>query len=220
MSPRTAAKPIRLPIRPGVQQQAHSCGLCSMSAVYRYYGLDPRKLKLRALLGTDYCLPYGLPGRERIEQWMGPRLWAAFNGTLPMDMLAVLRQHGFDTEPRTDGYARYRPDLRQRLSSGHPALCLMLDCLHWTVVSGWDATGVWISDSNLWEGGGKLTYHLTHQEFARTEHGVILLRRTPKAKHRPMTNRAFLRQYLRGVGFVAGAVGRNIPRWVGKLLGR
>jgi hypothetical protein len=219
MSTRTTAKPIRLPVRPGLQLQDHTCGLCSMSAVYRYYGLYPRKLNLRALLGTDYCLPYGLPGRERIEHWMGS-LQSTFNGTLPMDLLAVLWRHGFDTEPRTDGYARYRTALRRRLSAGHPALCLMLDCRHWTVVSGWDATGLWISDSVCWEERGTMTYHLSHQEFADLEHGVILLSRTPKASHRPMTNSAYLRQYLRGIGFVAGAIGRNIPRWVGGLLGR
>lgn len=137
-----------------------------------------------------------------------------------MDMLAVMRMHGFDTEPRTDGYVRYRQILRQRLSSGHPALCCMMNCLHWTVVSGWDATGVLISDSNIWEEGDKMTYHLSHEEFAQIEHGVILVRRTPKAKHRTMTNTAFVREYLRGVGFVAGALKRNISRWVGRLLGR
>jgi hypothetical protein len=77
-----------------------------------------------------------------------------------------------------------------------------------------------VRDRHRWEERSAMTYHLPHQEFADLQHGVILQRRTPKARHRPMTNAAYLRQYLGGFGFVAGAGGRNIPQWVGGLLGR
>ena len=48
-------------IRAVPQSDDCGCGYFALSAVYRYYGLSPRDLSLRALLGTDHVAPCGFP---------------------------------------------------------------------------------------------------------------------------------------------------------------
>ncbi|MEX2382955.1 MAG: hypothetical protein WD490_11255 [Opitutales bacterium] len=212
------SKSIKLKIVPDTQYEDHTCGLCAASAVYSFYGMDPEDYELRTYLGTDNILPYNFPGRDRIEAWMGGAD-NFFAGTLPPDMLAVLYWDGFSTRLLTNGYPRYRKRLHDHLQNGNPALAVVYGCLHWVVVTGIDDRGVWIADSLSWEEfGNRRRYRLPHEEFARDEHGLILVSRDEQpGEHlvREMTYPAFAREYARGVAFGAAGLGRNVPRWMG-----
>jgi hypothetical protein len=177
-----------------------------MSSVYKFYGLDPKRLQLRECLGTDHSLPCNFPGREAIQKRL-PTLHNIANGTQPPDVFAVLYWFGFDTEARSSSYSRYRHALYEHLSSGHPALALIYNFQHWVVVSGMDEKGVWITDSN-W----KRVFHMSHTHFAEVEDGIIMVRRERDAPIRKITKMDFAREYARGATFSAGVIRKNIPR--------
>ncbi|MCC5848950.1 MAG: hypothetical protein JJU29_12760 [Verrucomicrobia bacterium] len=206
------------------QTDNHTCGYCAACSAYRYYGLDPAALELRTYLGTDNILPYNVPFRDKIEAWMGGTDHA-LSGTSPMDLMAELYWDGFDVETATVGYARYRDWLHDHLRNGDLALSLMYSCLHWVVVCGMDAQGVWITDGYFtdsdFNGGGSRahTYRLSHERFAEEEHGTFLISRDDDDGDflvRQMTNRDFIREYARGLSFIGEALGKNIPRVIRK----
>ncbi len=167
----------RLDIRPVRQDDGYSCGLCAMQAVYGHYGLETSDLAV--YLGTgNIPLPYIMPYREEIEWAIRSVLpeSADLRGTLPQDMMAVLRMDGFTTSAMA-GFDR--DAVRSNISAGHPVLALVRWC-HWIVISGIDDSGVWIADSM---GGGKV-YHLTDEEFRDILTGLILLRRSRFARRK------------------------------------
>ena len=104
------------------QVEPHTCGFCSMAAVYRAYGLDVEELRLRFRLGTDVPVSNFLPDTQ---------------GTIHPDMLRVLSQDGFETEvlrPSSDDALKR---LFKHLDSGHYALVLVkLKEYHWVVAAG------------------------------------------------------------------------------------
>jgi phage FluMu protein Com len=56
------------------------------------------------------------------------------------------------------------------------------------------------------------------QEFARYEHGLILVSRDDDQDEslvREMTYPAFARECARGVAIAGAGLGRNVPRWMG-----
>lgn len=219
--PTGAAEEIRLKNFRAVRQtEGHTCGFCAAIAIYRFYGLSPSRLHLRALLGTDnQALPYGIPFQARIQAWLTRMGWDS-KGTLPMDMLAVLYWHRFDTQCRTGNFASYRSDLRRHLRSGHPALALTSDLGHWVVVTGMDAGRVWVVDSlsYLNPDNDRLCFSISNQGFAKQIGGVILVKRDRFEGIRAMTALDRTREYARGVIFGAGCMHKVIPAWIRSLL--
>mgnify|MGYP000853829904 CR=1 FL=1 len=212
-------KALKLPIRAVPQSDDCGCGHFALSAVYKYYGLSPRALRLRALLGTDHATPYGLPyGLRRQIAARFPRM----KGTLPHDIFAVLYRHGFQTRIAPSNYANFRRSLRLNLLHGHPALALVDGVAHWVVVSGIDLDGVWIVDSCEYEDENEVcrhTYHLSDTEYQDRRTGEILISRRKNAAERPMSDADFAREYLRATQFWAQALGGKALTALRGLLG-
>lgn len=131
----TPSRPAVLPVAIVAEQQTepHTCGLCSLIAVYRAYGLDPEALGLRFRLGTDKPLTNFIPSSR---------------GTIHPDMLRVLAQDGFDARVLRPSAEGSRPALLAHLRQGHPALALVkLSEYHWVVIGSADADELAIHDS-------------------------------------------------------------------------
>lgn len=207
---------IRLRMRGVPQSDDCGCGYFALSAVQRYYGLSPRDLSLRALLGTDHATPYGLP--DGMRQQIAARI-PGMKGTLPHDIFAVLYRHGFQTRIAPSDYAAFRRSLRLNLLHGHPALALVDGVAHWVVVSGIDPDGVWIVDSMLNEGNRRV-YRLNDDEYQKRRTGEILVSRRKNAGERPMTDADFAREYLRATRFCARALGSTAGSALRRLIGR
>jgi hypothetical protein len=202
-------KPIKLKIKPTIQDDGHSCGYCAAASIYRYYGLDPEELQLREYLGTDHALPYNFPARERIEAWLGGSDFMG-SGTLPMDMLANLFWDGFDTTPLPGSYQTRLDRLADHLEGGEPALALAYSCWHWVVVSGISSRGVRITNGLHWDRHARRTYTTPHDEFERDCHGLILVS-LAEEEGRDMTYFDYAREYSRGIAFSAAMLGSKIP---------
>jgi ABC-type bacteriocin/lantibiotic exporter with double-glycine peptidase domain len=215
-------KPVKLKgVRVTRQAEGHTCGFCAASTVYRYYGLSPRDVNLRAYLGTDNnTLPYCLPLREKLQAWLDRLGFKLDKGTLPMDMLAVLYWDGFDVRCLTGDYAAYRQSLRRHLAQGHPALALAAGLAHWVVLAGMDDKGVQVVDSlrYLDPEGSRYRFTMPHEEFAETVNGVLLVKRRYDAEIRDMTLLDFTREYARGTVFSAGCLKKVAPPWIRRLL--
>ncbi len=183
----------RLEIRPVRQNDGYSCGLCAMQAVYDHYGLDLSDLA--TYLGTgNIPLPYIMPYREEVASVILSVLpdFADLRGTLPQDIMAVLRKDGFTTSA-VAGFDR--DAVRSNISAGHPALAFVR-WSHWVVLSGIDNSGVWIADSM---GGGRV-YHRTDEEFRDILTGLIILRRSRFARRKSfseMSTMDFAWEYVR-----------------------
>ena len=212
----------KLKIRPSPQWDGHTCGLRASSSIYKFYGLSPRTLRLRDRLGTDHALPFWFPKRETIEPWLGG-VDALTAGTAPMDMFAVLYEDGFNFRVMRSGYRHCREALEAHIRRGHPALCLLYAYFHWVVVSGYDRDGVWIVDSipnedDSWSGyPWPRIYRLPHDLFATLEYGLVLVRRRKSARFRQTTHRDYIREYGKGLAFIARAAGRRLPRALGLI---
>ena len=137
-----------------------------------------------------------------------------------MDLLAVLYWDGFDTAFRTGNYAGYRHDLRRHLAYGHPILALVADMTHWVVVAGMDDRGVLVLDSlgYIDPEGYRHRFTMSHEEFAETVNGVLLVRRRYDAEIRCMTLLDFTREYARGTVFSARCFKKGVPGWINRLL--
>ena len=214
--------PIRLEnLRAVPQSDPHSCGFCSLSAIYKYYGLRPEEYRLRELLGTDTSLPYNTPLRDMLEGLLDKMGWDALKGTHPMDILAVLYWHGFDTDCKVGSYERYKPSLRTHLKSNHPVLALTNDMAHWVVITGMDDDGVWIADSSGYldpTSKNRHCYRITHETTATLFKGLIFVKRGKRSQIREMNNFDFAREYARGAGFGLGCLGAAVPVWIKQLL--
>ena len=180
-----------------------ACGYCAMSAVYRYYGLDPERLTVEALLGTQKTLPYNFPGRDTIESFFSKLGWG-FRGTWPFDALAVLHWHGFETELVSKNEDGVKDKIKEHLQSGHPIFVLGWHFSHWLAISGFDGNKLIITDSTKSENVKE-----SYDSFIGGEcDGLIFVSRSKKAKIRRMTTADFAKQYARGTQFclqVAGA---------------
>lgn len=131
LAPRPA--PLPAPIAPEVQTEPHTCGLHSLSAIYTAYGLDPAALRLRFRLGADK------PANT---------LFPASRGTIPPDMLRVLRQDGFDPRILLPGSEQTRHRLRTHLDAGHPAVALVRPRgFHWLVIASREGDDAVVCDS-------------------------------------------------------------------------
>jgi hypothetical protein len=123
-APHVDAAPRRADVaaEPDLQLESHTCGLHSLSAAYRVYGLSPVEENLRERLGVDT---------------LANPLDATSKGTLHPDLLRVLVQDGFactfiDPEDADAGAA-----LTAHLVSGDAALLLIARRenahLHWVM---------------------------------------------------------------------------------------
>ena len=206
-----------------MQRDGHGCGYCAASAIYRYYGLDPRRLGLRRRLGTDSRLFAVLaPFLPWLEAWMESRGWDS-RGTLLPDMLAALRRDGFEMSCLAGGYASYAAVLRRHLGSGHPALAISALMEHWLVVAGADGGGVWVLDSSGYsdpEGRGRFRYRVAHASVDRVIGGVILVRRRKGARVRELTLADIAGAYAKGLGFAALCAGKALRVLAGKRVKR
>lgn len=209
-------KSLELPIRAVPQSDDCGCGYCALSAVYRYYGLSPRDLRLRTLLGTDHVTPYGLPDGIRMQI---AALMPAMKGTLPHDIFAVLYRHGFQTRIAPSDYSTFRRSLRLNLLHGHPAIALVDGFGHWVVVSGIDSDGVWVVDSMLNESNRRI-YRMSDDDYQGRRIGELLVSRRRNAAVRPMTDADFAREYLRATRFCAQALGGKAGSVLRRLIGR
>jgi hypothetical protein len=122
----SSALPTALPdnVVPEVQTEPHTCGLHTLSSIYRAYGLDGEAQRLRFRLGTDKPFTNFL---------------ADSTGTIHPDMLRVLRQDGFRAQilfPSAAGAsARFTGHLRR----GHVAAALTkVSEFHWVALSAAD----------------------------------------------------------------------------------
>ncbi len=216
-------KPVMLKgIRSVRQRDGHGCGYCACASVYRYYGLDNRRLRLRQRLGTDsQSVPIFMPFRDKIEALMD-RLGLQTQGTLCPDVFAVLHGDGFDTAHAAGAYDGYRSALRRHLMSAHPALALASGMAHWIVVAGMDDACVTVLDSSGYcdpFGDDRLRYRLTHEEFGAAVCGVVFLKRGQRSRVREMGMLDFTREYARGAGFAMACLGRAVPHWLGLRAG-
>lgn len=131
--PAAEARPLAKPgaLVPERQTEPHTCGLCSLSAVYRAYGLDPEALRVRVRSGVDKPVVNFMPGTR---------------GTIHPDMLRVLRQDGFRASV-VNGQ-RDAERIREHLERGHVAIALIrVNELHWVVLGGVRDGRVVICDS-------------------------------------------------------------------------
>lgn len=206
-------------IRSVRQNDDHGCGFCACAAVYRYYGMDTRGLRLR--LGTDnQSVPGFMPFRDKIVALMD-RIGLQTQGTLCPDVFAALCGDGFDTAYAAGSYDGYRKALHRHLLSGHPALALADGMNHWIVVAGMDDSGVLILDSSGHCdpcGDDRRRYRLTHEDFGCLCCGVIYVKRGLRSRVREMTNGDYVREYARGAGFTLKCLDRAWPRWLGNKL--
>lgn len=109
------------PLVPEVQTEPHTCGLHTLSSIYRAYGLDAEAQRLRFRLGTDKPFTNFL---------------ADSTGTIHPDMLRVLRQDGFRAELLLDRSEQTAARLTEHLARGHVAAALTkVSEFHWVALS-------------------------------------------------------------------------------------
>lgn len=122
-----------LAAQPIPQLESHTCGLLSLSAAYRVYGLSPEAENLRARLGVD---------NEAVPLDDGS------TGTLHPDLFRVLAQDGF-------AWSCLAPDdadgLLRHLDHGQVALLLIIRAesggLHWVLTDEREGTMIRVVDS-------------------------------------------------------------------------
>lgn len=107
------------------QTEEHTCGVCSMEALYRFHGV--RTDKMRQRLGTDTVI----------------------EGTFPYDILRVLDEDGFEHRGSGKPWKSIRSQVAKACDSGHPVLTLttLHDDWHWVVITRVTAASVYVADS-------------------------------------------------------------------------
>ena len=116
------ARPTALPaeIVPERQVEPHTCGLHSLSSLYRAYGLEAEAMRLRFRLGVDKPLSNLVPTSR---------------GTIHPDMLRVLSQDGFMTTVVRPSSADAPERVSRHLANGHYAVALTkVNEFHWVVL--------------------------------------------------------------------------------------
>jgi len=202
------------------QTEGHTCGLCSMIAIYKYYKLSIEEFCLRERLGVDNNM---LPSCLRT---LPKKLIKKFGeidltGTLPPDVLSVLHEDGFDVACKFTSYESYRSDLLRHLKAGHPALALVEGIVHWVVVVGMDDEGLSIADSSGYldpTGRGRRSYTITHDCAGEKFSGMILVSRGKRARAREMTAIDFVDRHVAGAAFGIASAAlyglRAFERWL------
>lgn len=117
------ARPMAQPaeIVPERQVEPHTCGLHSLSSLYRAYGLEAEALRLRFRLGVDKPLNNFVPNSR---------------GTIHPDMLRVLSQDGFLTTVVRPSSADASDRVSRHLAEGHFAVALTkVSEFHWVVLA-------------------------------------------------------------------------------------
>jgi hypothetical protein len=184
-----------------VEQQPdnHSCGFHACSSIYRYYGLDPRRLRLRSRMGVDKF----------------PK------GSLPFDVFAVLFGDGFEMAWGTGPFDPGLKTLRAHLRKGRPALALFGKTLeHWIAVAGYEKDCIRVADSSYGYAfrnsgcKGRNKELIPYEKFAAHVHGILLLHRRKNAKTRDMGKADFAFQYLKAVAFSAGSLKSAGLKWL------
>lgn len=207
-----------------IQQQPDNftCGLCACSSIYRFYGLDLRKARLRARLGVDTGTPYKTP------DWIARRVnecWPDLKGTWPFDIVAVLHGDGFDFSWKTGPFDADLKFLRLHLQKGHPALALFGGKLdHWIAIGGFEEGGIRVADS-----GGDYAFKtarcrgmdkslIPYEKFASHAMGILLVEREKDAEPREMGNLDFAKLYgeagLFSGGLVISALAKQLKKVV------
>lgn len=202
------------------QTEDYTCGLCSMSAVYRYYQFSPEKFSLRKRLGLDNEM---LP---RCLRTLPPKLnkkWREIDlkGTLPPDMFWVLHEDGFAMDWKIALYESYKVALRRHLKSGHPALALAEGFAHWVVVVGMDDKGLSVADSSGYldpTGKDRHRYQISHEHAGDCFTGMILVK--PCKRARTLARKVFDAGTRHVAGATFGLAGgalrglRALERWM------
>jgi hypothetical protein len=198
-----------LKIAPVPQLDGVSCGYCALQAVYNYYRLGDRNLRVR--LGVDHGFLPGLPGRDKLEKFLdavnagiGQYKYSDTQGTYPPDMFAVLNEDGFVMETLMVSALDFRDKIKTHTASGHPTLALV-EWGHWVVIAGADSRGVRIVDSLKDE-----PYSKPYKWCSDNISGIILVSRKKKTRCR-CGNADCARGYLQGALFVLKMAGRDIP---------
>lgn len=130
-----AASPLAFPMiaEPERQTESHTCGLHALSSLYRAYGLDPERLRLRFRIGVD----------KPVSNLMPDSL-----GTIHPDIVRVLEQDGFTSEIVRPSAEDARARLADHLDRGHFALVLIrVNELHWVLFTGREGSEVEVCDS-------------------------------------------------------------------------
>lgn len=106
------------------QKETDTCGLHALSTVYRAYGLDAERERLRWRLGID----------TKAVLWKSDT-----TGALHPDMAMVLAQDHFAVESINPSLEPSWSALKTHVRSGHPAVLLITrrenEALHWVVVA-------------------------------------------------------------------------------------
>ncbi|MEI6423872.1 MAG: hypothetical protein WCP55_16770 [Lentisphaerota bacterium] len=198
-----------LKVAPVPQLDGVSCGYCALQAVYNYYRLGDRNLRVR--LGVDHGFLPGLPGRDKLEKFLdavnagiGQYKYSDTQGTYPPDMFAVLNEDGFVMETLMVSDLDFRGKIKTHTASGHPTLALV-EWGHWVVIAGADSRGVRIVDSLKDE-----PYSKPYKWCSDNISGIILVSRKKKTRCR-CGNADCARGYLQGALFVLKMAGRDIP---------
>ncbi len=122
-------------VAPEAQLESHTCGLLTLRAIYKAYGMDPDKSNLRVRLGVD--VPANPFDVESI-------------GTMQPDILRVVVQDGFDYTilRKANGTAK---DLLASLGDKHMAAALIRrrqnGHLHWVALQYESPTAIKVIDS-------------------------------------------------------------------------
>ena len=124
------------PIIPEKQVEKHTCGLHSISAIYRSYGLDPKERRLRPRLGVDnIAFAYD----------------ASTTGCLHPDIYRVMTQDGFVCKGLDLTDPKSKAALKKHLDEKHSVLALIkrreTGHMHWIVICGHKGDSLLICDS-------------------------------------------------------------------------
>ncbi|MCR9143146.1 MAG: cysteine peptidase family C39 domain-containing protein [bacterium] len=171
---------------PEIQRDGHSCGYLAMAAIYRSYGLNFRKARLKHRLGTD------VPAVPFLEDT---------NGTIQPDLFRVLLQDGFEGRVVAPADADDREDLIEHLEGPHYALTLIkrkaTGSLHWIVLTDYHKANVMVADSLI---RGKRRHNLA--KFAEEEilSSILLKPASTSEYHKPTF--AFSAPHAKGVYYM------------------
>ncbi|MEM6506600.1 MAG: hypothetical protein AAF711_14285 [Planctomycetota bacterium] len=122
----TDERPTAMPARFALEEQTEgfTCGVHSLSTVYKAYGLDPEAERIRWRLGVDTKAVFYVSDST---------------GALHPDMYMVLAQDFFIINLPTDYTEAGWDEMREHLDTGHPAVLLIKrrenGSLHWVVAT-------------------------------------------------------------------------------------
>lgn len=189
-----ASAGVNLGLKPIPQPNNYTCGLCSCSSVYRFYGLDPHALRLSQRLGVNK------PAVQRpIPSWTPKKIRSFLKqkGTLPFEMFTTLYEDGFDITWLQGPIEPSLKLLKAHLRKGRPALALFGSNLeHWIAIGGYEKDFIRIIDSGngvafeIAACTGRAKQLMPNEAFAGHAVGILLLSRMKNARVREMDEEA------------------------------